>query len=300
MSIATLQAIHAIIHAMTGFDCICGSIAIFEKALETGDPGHIIRTSGGMAQLAGYSIYHFARLFFAITGMSPKEYISGRILSRAAKELADTQLPLGAIAQRSGFPDYETFSRAFRNRFGTTPKQVRQLRYIPFTCLERIIPRLEPGKVQLTQSPSQLLDRPAFTLTGLPFFMEDTTTSYHTAWATFMRIQDRVAGRFPPETFYQYSAWTDDEAMGGMSVLCALQTDPQALQEPIFTIKNIPAASYLQFIHTGDVSTLHETYRYIYQSWFACQEIKPLGFWEFQRYPTGEKTTEINIPVALL
>ena len=286
--------------AMTGFDCVCGSIALFEQALESRDPGRIIRTSGGLAQLAGYSTYHFTRLFSAITGMSPKEYISGRILSKAAEELVTTTLSLATIAQRSGFLDYETFSRAFKTRFSITPKRVRELGYTPFAVLEELVPKLEAGNVQVIQPEDHLLDRPAFTLTGLQFFMDNATTTFHKAWASFMRIQNRVAGRLSPATFYQYSAWTDDDAVDGMSVMCALETDAQVAQEPIFITRNIPAASYIQFIHTGDVSTLHETYRYIYQSWFARQDVKPLGFWEFQRYPGEGQVTEINIPVTLL
>lgn len=135
-------------------------------------------------------------------------------------------------------------------------------------------------------------------LAGLPFFIEEGTTSFHAQWETFMKVQHRVSGRCEPETFCQFSSWTDEEKLNGLSVLCALETLPGAVQEPLFTVRRLPAGAYLRFLHTGEVSTLHNAYKYIYGEWFAASTTKPLDCWEFQRYPGGGRTTEICIPIA--
>jgi AraC family transcriptional regulator len=284
---------------MTGFDCICQSIALFENSLDGGDAGKTIRTVSELARKTGYSVYHFTRLFFAVTGQAPKDYISGRILSEAARAIEATDLSLTSIALDSGFPDYATFSRAFKKRFGIPPSRIRELHHIPFNCVARIIPREKAGTINLASREPELIRLEAKSLTGLPFFIEEGTKSFHKQWATFMSVQEMVTGRRTPEVFCQFSSWTDQETMNGMSVLCALESEAGKRQHPVFTTRNIPPATYLRFLHRGDATTLYETYQYIYRDWLATHETKPIDFWELQRYTDEGKTTEICIPVAL-
>ena len=284
---------------MNGFEYICGGISLFEESLETTDGEPPIRTVSELARRTGYSVYHFTRLFTAVTGNSPKEYLSSRILTEAAKKIAGTDRPLAAIADDAGYPDYESFSRAFKKRFGLPPKRIRDLHYIPFECTEKIIPKESAGTLNLAVREPEIVKIDGHNLTGLAFFIEEGTPSFHKQWATFMAVQARVQGRTEGETFCQYSSWSDEETLGGMSVLCALETERSAKQEPLFTTKEVPAASYLRFLHTADISAIAHTYEYIYRDWFAHNDIKPLDFWEFQRYTDGGRTTGIYIPVAL-
>ncbi len=288
-----------ILKIMTGYEYICEAIKLFENSLVISEGGNIIKTVAELAKLTGYSVYHFTRLFYAVTGVYPKEYISGRILSEAAKMIADTSLPLAVIAQNAGFMNYETFSRAFRKRFGFSPARVRDLRYLPFEKVIRAVPEMKKGTINLVSREPEIISLDAFYITGLPFYIEEGTRSFHKHWAAFMRAEKMISGRVLPETFCQFSAWCDCEPPGGMSILCALETAPGAVQIPFFTTREVPASSYISFQHKGNVSALYETYQFIYQDWFASHEIKPLDFWEFQRYSDGGDTTEIYIPVDL-
>lgn len=249
---------------MTGFDYICQSIALFEKSLDGDDAGKTIRTVSELARKTGYSVYHFTRLFFAVTGQAPKEYISGRILSEAARAIEATDLSLTSVAQNAGFPDYATFSRAFKKRFGIPPSRIRELHHIPFNCVARIVPREKAGTINLVSSEPDLVTLGTMCLTGLPFFIEEGTKSFHKQWAIFMKVQETVTGRCAPEVFCQFSSWSNSETLNGMSVLCALETEAGIRQHPIFTTRDIPSATYLRFLHKGDATTLYETYQYIY------------------------------------
>jgi len=295
---------------MTGYEYIVESIALFEGSLASRDCSGPIKTVAELARRVGYSVYHFTRLFYAIAGENPKEYMVGRILSESARVIAETDLSLAEIAERAGFPDYETFSRAFKKRFGVTPSKVRDARALPSGMVTRLAPlppdpraHRKTDAIQTDATQNVVVAEPTvvaedgFCLTGLSFFIDGGTVSFHKQWATFMKAQGAVRARVMPETYCQFSSWTEDDSVDGMSVLCALETDPAAAQEPIFATRSVPAASYLRFLHVGDISSIAYTYRYVYQVWFATHDVRPLDLWEFQRYRGG--VTEIYIPIAL-
>ncbi len=74
-----------------------------------------------LARTAGMSRYHFLRVFRAVLGVTPHQYILTTRLRRAAAALAATSAPVTQIAYASGFGDLSTFNGRFRAAFGTTP-----------------------------------------------------------------------------------------------------------------------------------------------------------------------------------
>ena len=81
-----------------------------------------------LAEVAGYSPFHFARKFTLATGIPPHRYISGIRLENAMAELADGRLPLAQIALNAHFSSQASFTRAFHRATGMTPKEYRYRR----------------------------------------------------------------------------------------------------------------------------------------------------------------------------
>jgi len=81
------------------------------------------------ANAAGYSLYHYCRVFNAAMGITVKEYIRKRRASEAAKMINETSLPLVEIAYRCGFNSQENFIRVFKSVFGITPSDYKKTRY---------------------------------------------------------------------------------------------------------------------------------------------------------------------------
>lgn len=75
------------------------------------------------------SEFHFSRLFRAIIGKSPKQYILERKLSLAGIKLKETDISVIDIAYDFGFKYPEVFSRAFRKQFGVSPNVYRKGEY---------------------------------------------------------------------------------------------------------------------------------------------------------------------------
>jgi AraC-like DNA-binding protein len=79
-----------------------------------------------MAREAGFSRYHFSRLFAAHTGLSPAAWLIEQRVREAARLLRGTDLPLKAIAVRCGFPNANYLCRVFRRHSGMPPASYRR------------------------------------------------------------------------------------------------------------------------------------------------------------------------------
>ena len=78
----------------------------------------------GLAALAYMSKYHFMRRFRELTGYSVHQYVSEKRLLAAAG-LLRRGLSAQEVSLRCGFQDYSTFQRAFKAKYGVTPRQWR-------------------------------------------------------------------------------------------------------------------------------------------------------------------------------
>jgi AraC family transcriptional regulator len=74
---------------------------------------------------ASLSPAHFQRTFQALVGETPKNYVARLRLERAAFRLLIHDATLLDIALDCGFQNHETFTRAFRRRFGMPPSSYR-------------------------------------------------------------------------------------------------------------------------------------------------------------------------------
>ena len=87
-------------------------------------------TVEGLAEVAHFSPYHFHRIFRALSGETLGGFIARVRLEHAANRLvAQPDRPVVDIALECGFANASSFSRAFREAYGTTPTAWRAGRY---------------------------------------------------------------------------------------------------------------------------------------------------------------------------
>lgn len=77
-----------------------------------------------LAEIAGMSPRHWHRIFAAAFGESLPALIKRVRLQRAVAMLADS-VPVREVAERCGYPNVSSFTRAFRTAIGTTPAEYR-------------------------------------------------------------------------------------------------------------------------------------------------------------------------------
>ncbi len=79
-----------------------------------------------LARRVGISTFHLQRAFTASVGESAKQFTQRLRLDRAASQLLTCCDSVLTIALSSGFANHETFTRAFRRRFGIAPIAYRR------------------------------------------------------------------------------------------------------------------------------------------------------------------------------
>ena len=87
-----------------------------------------------LAEVAGFSPFHFHRLFKSLTGETLNDYVQRARLEKAANLLVgrpkDTILAIGVAC---GFSGAAVFSRAFRTRFGLSPSEYRARELVQYS-----------------------------------------------------------------------------------------------------------------------------------------------------------------------
>lgn len=128
---------------MTQAEACLRAIAHVEERL--GEPV----TVADLADAAGYSLFHFARVFARCVRMSPYTYVVRRRLTAAAGDVVCGDRRIVDIATGCGFDSHEGFGRAFARVFGCAPGEARAAGRVPtvgrlprlsaahLACLER-------------------------------------------------------------------------------------------------------------------------------------------------------------------
>jgi AraC family transcriptional regulator len=80
-----------------------------------------------LAELAGFSIPHFHRVFTAQTGESAASYIRRMRLERAARKLRMGAVDITEVARAAGYESHAAFGKAFKQQFGLSPSEFRSL-----------------------------------------------------------------------------------------------------------------------------------------------------------------------------
>ncbi len=83
-----------------------------------------------LASMASISASTLHRLFLKSLGCSPIEYHIQLKVDHAARLLTHSRLSVTEIAESSGFRDSNYFSRQFRKRMGSSPREYRKKRHL--------------------------------------------------------------------------------------------------------------------------------------------------------------------------
>ena len=81
-----------------------------------------------IASSIGMSQYHFARLFKAIEGVTPYQYVREQRIRKAKRLLQTSELSIAQIAYECGFSSQQHFTTAFKGRFNIPPGQWRRIK----------------------------------------------------------------------------------------------------------------------------------------------------------------------------
>lgn len=81
---------------------------------------------GELAEQFHFSKEYFCRFFKKYTGQTFKEYLTGYRLAHAEQMLCNSEKSIVEIAHCNGFPDEQSFIRAFKNHYKESPGKYRK------------------------------------------------------------------------------------------------------------------------------------------------------------------------------
>jgi AraC-like DNA-binding protein len=101
-------------------------VASLTKVLDyMNDQLHETPSLDELSDIAGYSPFHFARLFKSTVGVSPHQYLTKERIQRSQFILARSDISITKIATDLGFDSSSHFAATFRQVVGVTPSAFR-------------------------------------------------------------------------------------------------------------------------------------------------------------------------------
>jgi len=80
-----------------------------------------------LASVAGFSVPHFHRVFTAHVGESAASYVRRLRMERAGRKLRMGAVDITEVALAAGYDSHAAFGKAFKQQFGLSPREFRQL-----------------------------------------------------------------------------------------------------------------------------------------------------------------------------
>lgn len=261
----------------------------------------------GIEELAGvacFSRWHFNRIFRAMTGESLMDYTRRLKLERSAWDLKYTGLSVTDIAFDAGYENHESFSRAFRKRFGLSPRDFRE----SFSDID-----LPPENVFLRR---QIIQR--YGGSDMEVRIENLgeitvasvrhTGSYHDcgkAWQKLCGTESVMKNAVMPPLCV--GVGYDDPDITEKDKIrydACIRVNDDYEPEPGIAKQKLMGGKFAILTHKGSYDGLHDCYKWIYGEWLPSSGYEPGISPPLEIYrnspedtPAEELVTDICIPL---
>lgn len=251
-----------------------------------------------LAQVAHFSPYHFHRIFRGMVGETLAEHIRRLRLERAAQLLGLTRRSITDLAFDAGYETVESFTRAFKARFGVVPSEYKKNNGLKAVSS---LPNFNrKGELSMNVQIKQLPPRKVVFVrhTG-PYSQCQKAWEKLCTWAG-------PRGLFQPGVEFIGLCHDDPEITPPENVrydaCITVQTDVQPEGE--IGVQTIPDGLYAMMTHYGSYNKLSETYAAICGQWAPANgyEIRSLPSMEIyvnapEDAPEEELITDIYVPI---
>ncbi|MDF2557546.1 MAG: AraC family transcriptional regulator [Bacillales bacterium] len=267
-----------------------------------------------LASNAGFSVYHFSRVFRFYVGYSVMEYVRNRRLTFAVTELTGGKRIID-IALNYGFETHSGFSKAFRRHFGCSPEtysihtQAKQPAIPILTHLDKYL----IGGIIMEP---KFVTRPAIKLVGYSI----TTTSdgnennkeipkFWNAYMTDGRMEKLHSEKFVKNHAEYGACFPENSNTCEFEYIIGIEPQEGVGIPTEYCTNEIPAATYAVFSSPKSnannfVSNIQGTWQFIFNEWFPNSGYEyAQGCVDFELYDDrcmseAEKVCDIYIPVS--
>lgn len=252
-------------------------------------------TVAEIAEAAGYSLYHFIRVFNQAVQHTPYDYLMRRRLSAAAQELQSSDRRVYDIALDYCFNNHETFSRAFKRLFGMQPVQWREHGIIPRRSL---MPTLSYEYLQHINAPKFQRPRrmvsPECRLVGLMAPLAAPPQASARLWQDLGQVAPACRWENGPQNYFGVTAFLDEQGERAY-YLAACEQEAGKPTVPMLADQRLPAGDYLCIVHFAPLADVPLTLTYLYHTWLPKARLElayPLEIVAFGNQPPWEELPE--------
>ena len=262
-----------------------------------------------IANRAGYSVFHFCRIFKAEQQITLMDYIRKRRLSLARQQLL-TDEKIIEIAINYGYDTASGFTKAFHKEFGYSPSKylARMKFYVPITSYN-----IEGGTMEPT-----IVKKPAFKVAGygIKTNIEGSFTKDIAAyWTNYSgeNLETKMYDQLKPPKHGEVGVCiTSPDEKNVTYLLGVIVNDFSKATADMMTVR-VPAATYAFFTsppadnsdYGGDAlgKSIRDTWKYIFEEWFeksgyVFDESKvDYEFYDERCHFLKDSVMEIYIPV---
>lgn len=247
-----------------------------------------------LSEIACMSPHHWHRIYRAVHGETLAGTVKRLRLQRAAADLAQSDLPVEAIAQRSGYPNLQSFNRTFKGAYGLPPARYR--REGSHVAFETASTEGIPDMYEVT-----LKDVDAFDLVGVAH-----SGSYMEIGRAFETLYGTLFSR---QLFRQememIGIYLDDPELVPTDKLrsfaCVSAREQMPTDAPL-TAQHLDGGRYAVLRHKGPYADMPKAYQWLYGTWLpqSGREIRDsLMFEKYLNNPREVAPTELLSEIYL-
>lgn len=212
-----------------------------------------------LADISGYSLYHFCHLFRAHFGLSVGKYLSNRKLTHATKYILSGK-SITEISIKTGYDTPSGFTKAFKKVYGLSPLQYKKLYVLRKDFI--MIPKF--------------LQKDSFTILAYSIKPKETQVSPKENCAYWSTIDFKQYPPYPADLVdkAEVAIWLySKEDPDSINYYFGFETDVDKTYEGFSKI-TIPKANYAVFeipVSITDKTFLYEmkkSWKYIFDEWF--------------------------------
>lgn len=271
-------------------------------------------TAEQISQQAGYSVFHFCRIFAVSQGIPLMEFVRKKrlLLSRADLLISKKIIE---VALDYGFETASGYSKAFRKEFG----------YSPTTYISRMsgcdVKEIITNLGGIIMNPV-IIRKPAFLVAGYGIntsIAENYTKDIAAYWDTYdgENLESKMYQQLNPPNHGEVGICVPDSENGSAVYLLGVIVDDFEKVTPDMMTITVPEAEYAVFTtppvkeilaaqtedHDPFSTAIKQTWKYIFNQWFPSSNYEfdetkmDFEFYDERCHETEDAVMEIYVPV---
>lgn len=247
-----------------------------------------------LARIAGYSEYHFLRVFKEAVHLTPADYIRKRRLSEIARRMETETQPISNLAFEYGFNSKENFIRAFKSEHHILPTDFKaaqnSLKLYDRMTFE--MPAFRPEVKVITLEPFRLVtyksdeDFP-------PHFWNKYNSKQWSKKLSGGKVVEDYGVSLWNHTVHKvtyYIGIREADARGDLT-----NTETLDIAGGLYAVFDTPPSTHFDF-----VNTIHRTWDYIIDVWLPENGYRRAGGFELESYVEESRlfSERIYIPIT--